>query len=99
MDTVGTFEAALELANNKLFTTIHKHYTVDEWKQFYEFNLSNKTVSIYYLFKLINQLFENVAISSGTSDNDFKKMEQVCDMISELKYICIDVANGRFLFY
>ena len=28
MDTVGTFEMAITLAANKLFTTIHKHYSV-----------------------------------------------------------------------
>lgn len=34
MDTVGTFEMALELAKEKLFTAIHKHYTVKEWNEF-----------------------------------------------------------------
>lgn len=28
MDTVGTFEMAEALASHKLFTTIHKHYSV-----------------------------------------------------------------------
>lgn len=34
MDTVGTFEMAAELAKSQLFTTIHKHYSVDQWKNF-----------------------------------------------------------------
>lgn len=46
MDTVGTFEAAIELAKNNLFTTIHKHYTIDQWKVFSESNLANEEVSI-----------------------------------------------------
>ena len=29
MDTVGTFEMALALSKEKLFTAIHKHYSVD----------------------------------------------------------------------
>lgn len=34
MDTVGTFEMAIQLSKLNLFTTIHKHYTVEQWKQF-----------------------------------------------------------------
>ena len=34
MDTVGTFEMATELAKHKIFTAIHKHYTLEEWKAF-----------------------------------------------------------------
>ncbi|KAG7269607.1 hypothetical protein CRUP_005165 [Coryphaenoides rupestris] len=34
MDTVGTFEMALALHQFSLFTTIHKHYSVDDWKEF-----------------------------------------------------------------
>lgn len=34
MDTVGTFEIAIELAKSKLFTTIHKHYSAEEWEAF-----------------------------------------------------------------
>ena len=34
MDTVGTFEMATTLSKHKAMVAIHKHYTVDEWKQF-----------------------------------------------------------------
>ena len=34
MDTVGTFEMAKELATHKIFTAIHKHYSINEWKKF-----------------------------------------------------------------
>ena len=36
MDTVGTFEMAKELAKHKIFTAIHKHYSLQEWKEFME---------------------------------------------------------------
>merc|ERR1719197_673555 len=36
MDTVGTFEVASVLAQRKVITTIHKHYSVDEWLAFAE---------------------------------------------------------------
>ena len=32
MDTVGTFEIAEAFAEHKLFTCIHKHYSVEEWQ-------------------------------------------------------------------
>nr|XP_020666146.1 GMP reductase 2 [Pogona vitticeps] len=34
MDTVGTFEMAKVLGKFSLFTAIHKHYSLDEWKEF-----------------------------------------------------------------
>lgn len=36
MDTVGTFDMAQSMAKHQLFTTIHKHYRVDEWINFVE---------------------------------------------------------------
>lgn len=80
MDTVGTFEMAEVLSTQKMFTTIHKHYSVDEWKVFAE--KSDETV------------FDNIAVSSGISDNDFAKLRTIVDEIPQVKYICIDVANG-----
>ncbi|XP_030398750.1 GMP reductase 2-like, partial [Gopherus evgoodei] len=34
MDTVGTFEMAKVLCKFSLFTAIHKHYKLEEWKEF-----------------------------------------------------------------
>ena len=34
MDTTGTMEMAKVLASHQLFTAIHKHYTVEQWKKF-----------------------------------------------------------------
>ena len=82
MDTVGTFEMALELAKNKLFTTIHKHYKAEEWLQFIESIDQNE------------QILQYIAISAGTSETDFRKLDTVCNAVPELDYICLDVANG-----
>ena len=60
MDTVGTFEMATELAKHKLFTAIHKHYSVSEWQDFL------KTVSVDF--------YNYVAVSTGTGKEDFKKV-------------------------
>ena len=80
MDTVGTFEMAAELANHKLFTAIHKHYSVSEWSAF----LENVTPDFY----------DYIAVSTGTGKNDFKKVIEIVAANPLLKFICIDVANG-----
>lgn len=35
-----------------------------------------------------------MAVSSGIGENDFKSMRAILDALPELKYICLDVANG-----
>jgi len=34
MDSTGTFEMAKELSKHKVITAIHKHYTLEEWREF-----------------------------------------------------------------
>ncbi len=80
MDTVGTFEMAVALGKHKMLTAVHKHYTVDQWTAF----LSAQEADIY----------ERIMISTGTGDADFAKTEEIIARHPELKFICIDVANG-----
>ncbi|CAJ0935288.1 unnamed protein product, partial [Mesorhabditis belari] len=80
MDTVGTFAMADELAKYKMFTTIHKHYTLEEWIE------KGKSAD--------DDFFAHTAVSSGISAADFDKLKAVCEAIPRLEYICIDVANG-----
>ena len=80
MDTVGTFEMALELAKEKIITAIHKHYTIKEWSQF----LENSPETIY----------QYIAISSGTGSSDEEKIKQIIAQYPKINFICIDVANG-----
>ena len=80
MDTVGTFEIAKVLAKEKLFTAIHKHYTLEEWNNF----LKNVAPDFY----------DYIAVSTGTGKEDFDKIEKVITANPSLKFICIDVANG-----
>ncbi|RCN52098.1 GMP reductase [Ancylostoma caninum] len=82
MDTVGTFEMADALARHKLFTTVHKHYSLDQWKEFFESHKEDANI------------FNHVAVSSGISDKDFEKLRAICDAVPALDYICLDVANG-----
>ncbi|QLE00029.1 GMP reductase [Galbibacter sp. BG1] len=80
MDTVGTFEMAKVLAQHQLVTAIHKHYSLAEWHSF----LSDKTEDFY----------NHIAVSTGTSKEDAAKLKEITDTFPQLKFICIDVANG-----
>ena len=80
MDTVGTFEMAVVLAKEKLFTAIHKHYSPQEWNDFLQ------TVS--------PDFYNYIAISTGTGKEDSVKIATIIKANPLLRFICIDVANG-----
>ena len=80
MDTVGTFEMALALQKHKLFTALHKHYTLEQWNQF--------------LATAPKGIENNIAVSTGTGPNDTEKVDEVFKQNPHLKFLCIDVANG-----
>lgn len=80
MDTVGTFEMAEVLAQHGLITAIHKHYSPEDWKTFISSTGEN--------------IMEHIAISTGTSESDEEKLDLLLTQFPELKFICIDVANG-----
>jgi GMP reductase len=80
MDTVGTFEMAKALAKEKLFTAIHKHYSVEDWTNF--------------LAKAPNNIAEYIAVSTGTGKSDLQKITTIFEQHPQLKFLCIDVANG-----
>jgi GMP reductase len=78
MDTVATFEMAVVLASHKILTAVHKHYSVEEWAVF----ARKHAASLPY-----------VAVSTGTSENDFKKLQEIIK-VAAVDMICLDVANG-----
>jgi len=80
MDTVGTFEMALALQNHKMFTAIHKHYTLQQWSDF--------------LAKAPAGIENHIAVSTGTSNTDYEKLTHLITENPQLRFICIDVANG-----
>jgi GMP reductase len=80
MDTVGTFEMAIQLAEHKMLTAIHKHYTIEQWSEF----LNSQDESI----------FNHVMVSSGTSEADFERVKTIIEQNPKLRFLCIDVANG-----
>jgi GMP reductase len=80
MDTVATFAMARSLARHQILTAVHKHYSVAEWQAFVQEESPD--------------VLQNVIVSSGTSEKDFEKLQQVLALSDELAFICIDVANG-----
>ena len=62
MDTTGTFEMGVALAKYKCLTTIHKYYSVDDWRIFG----IRKPEALPY-----------VAVSAGTSKKDFEIVKSI----------------------
>ncbi|XP_025026901.1 GMP reductase 1 [Python bivittatus] len=79
MDTVGTFEMAQVMTKYTMFTAIHKHYSLEQWKLFASDH---------------PECLEHVAVSSGSGMADFEKLINIIEAIPLIKYICLDVANG-----
>ena len=80
MDTVGTFEMAKALSDKKLFTAIHKHYSLNDWKLF--------------LSSISEEAISHLAVSTGVGKQDFEKLSNILNINPSIKFICIDVANG-----
>jgi GMP reductase len=80
MDTTGTFEMARVFAQHKLFTCIHKHYDLGQWDDFIQ--------------SMSPEVPEHISVSTGTSDKDAEKLSQILHKAPQLRFICIDVANG-----
>lgn len=85
MDGVGTLTMADTLASLGLFTCLVKTITEDELVLF--FNPDDSSLA---------QMRQNhVAYSMGITDHDFNKLLEVYERSNrQIKYICVDVANG-----
>ena len=85
MDCTGTFEMAASVYKHNLFTCIHKYYSLDDWKMFRDaISISETPESI----------FEYIAVSSGSKEEDFEKLQSILRLIPKIQFICLDVANG-----
>jgi len=81
MDGIGTFEMADTLAQLGLFTSLVKSYEVEALVDFFR---KDDPIRL-----------ENVAYSTGITDQDLEKFEAVYQQPGvRLKYVCVDVANG-----
>jgi GMP reductase len=85
MDGVGTFEMANTLAKLGLFTCLVKTYSETELVCFFDPEDADQMII----------RSDNVAMSIGISHADEMKFRNVYEQVGyNLKYVCIDVANG-----
>ena len=85
MDTTGTFEMAIEASKFNMMTCIHKYYSLEQWKEF----ITNVCV-----FENNETIFNHIAISSGSRQDDLSRLNEIITNIPQIKFICLDVANG-----
>jgi len=78
MDGVGELEVAKKLAEFEIMTCLTKHHDIKMLKR----NPSIKTI------------FPHLTLSTGTSDNDYKRLNEILKEFSFFEFICIDIANG-----
>ena len=80
MDTIGTCEVHNILAKYKIITALHKFYTFEHYKNFFQQGLLDPN---YYM------------VSTGITEKDKFKLFQILELLGHhCKFICIDVANG-----
>ena len=81
MDGVGTFEMADVLATAGIFTCLVKTYSAEQLVEYFDTDMYERT--------------NYVAMSIGITDKDYDKFCKVYEQADgNLKYVCIDVANG-----
>jgi GMP reductase len=86
MATSGTFALARVLKDQKMITTFHKYYTIDEYREFFwEFHAP-----------------DYVAYTLGIRDADIEQLRamQAADLMKHFSFICLDIPNWyiqRFL--
>ena len=85
MDGVGTFSMAMVLQEFGMLTAIKKHYTFDDWK-----------VAVINGGLRLNNVIVCIGINAMWEDNaeDYATAKSVLTEWPEIKFICIDVANG-----
>jgi GMP reductase len=90
MATCGTFEMAKILSKEKIITTFHKYYQIEDYKKFFK------------EFKNPKKISDFIAFTIGIRDEDLEKLNEMkkTKLIENFSFICIDVPNGylnRFL--
>jgi GMP reductase len=78
MDGVGELEIAKSLAKFEIMTCLTKQHDIKAIKR----------------NSAIKEIFPYVALSTGTSDKDYKRLNEILKEFSFFEFICIDIANG-----
>jgi GMP reductase len=78
MDGVGELEVAKSLAKYEIMTCLTKQHDIKTIKK----NSS------------IKEIYPHLTLSTGTSDKDYKRLNEILKEFSFFEFICIDIANG-----
>ena len=78
MDGVGELEVAKSLAKFGIMTCLTKQHDLKVIKR----------------NSAIKEIFPHLALSTGTSDKDYKRLNEILKEFSFFEFICIDIANG-----
>jgi len=78
MDTIGTKSMAKVFTENKLMTCLHKFHEEDDYEEIYSYENSE----------------DYCILTIGMRDGDFEKGQKTIESNPNIKFVCIDVANG-----
>ena len=78
MDGVGEINIAKKLNSHKVMTALTKQHTIDHIKLIYK----------------NSEFHKSVALSCGTSKEDYSRLNKILQKFPKFEFICIDVANG-----
>jgi len=78
MDGVGELNVAKSLSKFEIMTCLTKQHDLKIIKR----------------NAIIKDIFPHISLSTGTSDKDYKRLNEILKEFSFFEFICIDVANG-----
>ena len=78
MDGVGEIEIAKNLAKFDIITCLTKQHDIKKIKR----------------NSVVKEIFPHLMISTGTSSEDYKRLNVILKEFSFFEFICIDIANG-----
>jgi GMP reductase len=78
MDGVGELEVAKNLFKFEIMTCLTKQHDIKTIKR----------------NSIIKDIYPHLALSTGTSDKDYKRLNEILKEFSFFEFICIDIANG-----
>ena len=78
MDGVGEIGIAKKLTSYKVMTALTKQHSINQISEIYKNSDFHTTV----------------ALSCGTSDDSYKRLNKILQKFPKFEFICIDVANG-----
>jgi GMP reductase len=89
MSTTGTFAMADSLREYGVITCLHKEYSVEQIVEFFKEGASKHIIS-----PVGNPIFKYAWVSTGITDSDLARLDDIVKTFPGCINICVDVANG-----